>query len=101
MRYPKNSFEYAINWEAFHEMEEIVPMTKPERNALRHWVREGHDIETNPWDAYDSDGYPLNYLRAYRLEYGYSSGPWDSWKGPEYQWYWDEHRHCFAPEDEF
>lgn len=101
MRYPKNSIDYEMNWESFREMELVVPMTKPERNALYHWVRKGHDIETNPWDIRDCDGEPLNYLRAYRLEHGYSSGPWDNWKGPEYQWYWDEHRHCFAPEDEF
>ena len=101
MRYTKKSIDYELNWESFREMDMIVPMTKPERNALRRWIRNGYDIETNPWNACDSDGVQLNYLRAYRLEYGYSSGPWGTWTGPEYQWYWNEYKHCFSSEDEY
>ena len=63
--------------------------------------RKGYDIDTNPWDYLDADGMPLNYLQAYRLHYGYSSGPWDYWKGPESQTYWDDTRKCFIPKDEF
>ena len=100
MRFPKHSIDYEINMEALHEMETFVPMTQPERIALRRWVKNGHDIETNPWNYYDEDAYPLNYLRAYRLEHGYSSGPWDYWKGPEDQWHWDREKRCFSPEDE-
>ena len=81
MRYPKKSIDYQINMEAFHEMDDCVPMTKPERDALRQWVRKGFDLESNPWNYEDIDGMPLNYLQAYRLEFGYSSGPWDNWKG--------------------
>ena len=81
MRFEKKSIDYQLNMEAFYEMDECVPMTKSERNALRSWVKQGNDIETNPWEFADSDGWPLNYLQAYRLKHGYSSGPWDYWKG--------------------
>ncbi len=101
MRYDRTSDEYQINWEAFHEMDEVVPMTKPERDELRRWVKKGNDIESNPWNFIDSDGYPLNFLQAYRLQNGYSSGPWDFWKGPEYQPYWDDATKSFIPKDDF
>ena len=101
MRYGKNSIDYQINVEAFHEMENCVPMTKPERDALRNWVKKGYDLDTNPWNLFDSADLPLIYLQAYRLEFGYSSGPWDYWKGPDTQTYWDESRKCFIPKDEF
>jgi hypothetical protein len=55
MRFPKHSIDYEINMEALHEMETFVPMTQPERIALRRWVKNGHDIETNPWNYYDED----------------------------------------------
>ena len=101
MRYGKNSIDYQINVEAFHEMEHCVPMTTPERDALRNWDKKGYDLDPNPWNLFDSDDLPLNYLQAYRLEFGYSSGPWDYWKGPDTQTYWDESRKCFIPKDEF
>ncbi len=101
MRYDKKSSYYQVNMFAFHEMDECVPMTKPERDNLRNWVKKGYDIDTNPWDYLDSDGMPLNYLQAYRLHYGYSSGPWDCWKGPETQPYWDDTLKCFIPKDDF
>lgn len=101
MKYPRHSIDYEINLEALREMEEVVPMTKPERRALHKWVSKGYELESNPWNATDSEGYPLNFLRAYRLENGYSSGPWDTWKGPDTQWYWNPIKHCFSPEDEF
>ncbi len=101
MRYDKKSIDYQVNMEAFHEMEEIVPMTKPERDALRIWVQKGYEIESNPWDCSDSDGFPLNFLQAYRLQNGYSSGPWDYWKGPEHQTYWDDATKSFIPKEDF
>lgn len=100
MRYQKNTIDYEINRESLREMELVVPMTKPERQAIRRWVNRGYDIESNPWNACDSDGESLNYLRAYRLEHGYSSGPWDTWKGPDTQWYWNADKHCFEPDDD-
>lgn len=101
MKYDKKSCDYQVNMEAFHEMDKCVPMTKPERDALRIWVKKGYDLDTNPWDYLDSDGLPLNYLQAFRLEYGYSSGPWDYWKGPEHQTYWDDTLKYFIPKDDF
>lgn len=98
-RYEK-TVEYQVNLEALREMEECVPMTRKERERLRKWVRKGHDPETNPWNHFDSEGFPLNYLQAFRLEHGYSSGPWDYWKGPEHQTYWSEDLKCFLSKDE-
>lgn len=98
--YDKNSMDYQLNMEALREMEESVPMTKRERESLRKWVKKGHDPDTNPWDFSDADDLPLNYLQAFRLEHGYSSGPWDYWKGPEHQNYWCEELKCFLSKDE-
>jgi hypothetical protein len=83
MRYRKGSYDYSFNMEAFHDMDRTVPMTKPERDALRSWVKAGHDIDSNPWGYKDSDQFPMNYIQAYRLKLGYSYGPWDYWKGPD------------------
>ena len=101
IRYQKKSIDYQINMAAFQEMDECVPMTKPERDALRYWVIKGYDVETNPWDYVDSDGEPLNYIQAYRLKYGYSSGPWDYWKGPDRQPYWDNETHSFISKEDY
>lgn len=100
MRYLRGSADFQVNWIAFQDMDEHIPMTRPERTALRNWALAGHDIETNPWNYTDGDGWPLNFLQAYRLKIGYSSGPWDYWKGPENQPFWDEIRRCFIPEDD-
>lgn len=48
----------------------------------------------------DADGMPLNYLQAFRLKYGYPSGPWNYWKGPDEQFLWDDARQCFISKDE-
>ena len=100
MMYDKKSISYQINLEALQEMEECVPMTLMERKYLRNWVRKGHDIDFNPWECFDSDEMPLNFLQAYRLEIGYSSGPWDYWKGPERQTYWSDDLKRFLSKDE-
>lgn len=100
MTYDRNSFEYQMNQAAFHEMDNFVPMTKPERDALKRWVKEGNDLAVNPWDYLDSEGLPIGYLQAYRLKFGYHHGPWDYWKGPDTQLFWDETCNCFiSPED--
>ena len=78
MRADKDSIDYQVNLVALQEMEEVVPMT------LR-----------------ESDGMPLNYLQAFRIRFGYSSGPWDYWKGSDTQLLWDEQSHCFLSKDEF
>ena len=87
----KRSIEYQLNKDALREMEEVVPMTLSERTAIRKWVKCGHEVESNPWGHFDGDGLMLNYLQAYRLEHGYSSGPWDGWRGPDTYWYDSEH----------
>lgn len=95
MRYEKKSLDYQLNMEAFHDMDDHVPMTKPERDALRSRAKKGYDIDTNPWGLTEPDGYPMNYLKAYRIKNGYSSGPWDDWKGDENQLFWDKPRLSF------
>lgn len=99
--FPIDSLDYKLNMQALYEMEELVPMTRSERYQLRRWVRSGHDIETNPWNSIDEYGYQMNYLRAYRLEFGVSSGPWDYWKGPGFEPLWDEVKNRFISPDEY
>ena len=100
--YMRDSVDYEVNREILKEMEEVVPMTLSERHKLRIWVRNGHDVESNPWGYLDSDGCPMNYIQAYRLEFGYSSGPWDTWKGPPSQPYWSVDKNSYIwPTDDF
>lgn len=101
MKYDKKSIDYQLNILTLQEMEDVVPMTVPERVRIRGWVKKGHSVETNPWNYQDAEGWPLNFLQALRLHHGYSSGPWDYWKGPETQGLWDNERKCFRHRDEF
>ena len=80
MIYTRDSIDYHVNLESLHEMEECVPMTLSERNAIRLWAKIGHDIDSNPWKMYESDGHSMNYLKALRIRRGSSHGPWDSWE---------------------
>lgn len=89
MKYQKKSLDYQLNMEAFHELDDQVPMTRSERIALRNWARNGHDIDSNPWNLTDDSNYPLNYLHAYRIKNGYPSGPWDDWERPGDRLCWD------------
>lgn len=101
MKIDKKSVDYQLNMEALREMEEIVPMTLHERNAIRRWVHQGHDVESNPWDYRDGDGLHINFLQAFRLEYGYSSGPWDYWKGPLSNPLWNNELKCFISIEDY
>ncbi|MGI6057355.1 MAG: DDE-type integrase/transposase/recombinase [Bilifractor sp.] len=47
-----------------HMMEEVVPMTTPDRNRLRRWVYSGHSTDTNPWNYLDEDGNKMNFIDA-------------------------------------
>ena len=75
------SADYQTNLESLREMENLIPMTLHERNAIRKWVHSGHDPESNPWEYFDADGESVNFIEAFRLEFGYAEGPWDFWKG--------------------
>ena len=97
----KDSIDYQVNLVALQEMEEAVPKTLRERRCLRKWVYKGNEVESNSWNYMDSDGMPLNYLQAFRIRFGYSSGPWDYWRGSDTELLWDEQRHCFLSRDEF
>ena len=59
MRADKDSIDYQVNLVALQEMEEVVPMTLRERCCLRKWVRQGNEVESNPWNYMDSDGKDL------------------------------------------
>lgn len=85
MIYPANSPEYRSNRAAFHELEEVVPMTSIERSSLARWVLNGHDLDSNPWNYFEpDDGSPMNFLKALRIRCGYSHGPWDTWEYASY-----------------
>ncbi|MDO4978488.1 MAG: hypothetical protein Q4E53_14660 [Eubacteriales bacterium] len=100
MKYQKKSLDYQLNMEAFHEMDEHIPMIKSERDALRSWVKQGHDIDSNPWNLTDNLDGPLNYLHAYRIKNGYPSGPWDDWERPGDRRCWDLSRKSFYTKEE-
>ena len=89
MIYDKHSIDYQINMLTLKDFEEVVPMTSFERSAIHKWVKNGHEIDSNPWNLLEDDGYPMNYLKAYRFKFGYSDGPWDNWKGSSGYLYWD------------
>lgn len=101
MKYEKKSLDYQLNILTLQEMEEVVPMTLPERSRIRGWVKKGHPVESNPWNYKDPFGDQMNFLEALRLRCGYSSGPWDYWKGPDSQGLWDDENKCFRYRDEF
>ena len=60
-----------VNKETLAEMENVIPMLTVERTALRRWVIKGNDPERNPWGYLDEDGWPMNYVEAYRRHKGY------------------------------
>ncbi len=80
MVYKKGSIDYQANLEAMYQLENVVPMTLQERDALRRWVRNGHDIDSNPWHYFESDRSQMTFLKARRILFGASHGPWDSWE---------------------
>ena len=100
MIYDKKSIDYQLNIHDLQEMERIVPMTSIERKCIWGWVKSGHEVESNPWDYKDSYECPMNYLQAYRIYYGYYSGPWDLWKGSINHEIWDDECNCFRYRDD-
>lgn len=101
MKIDRNTIDYKISMDNLRWMEAIVPMTLSERLSLRSWVMQGNDIESNPWDYLDFDEMQLNYLEAFLLENGYSSGPWDYWRGPENQPFWDNEHKTFISRNDY
>ena len=95
MKYDKKSIDYQLNIYNLQEMERVVPMTSLERKCIWGWVKKGHEVESNPWNYKDAYECPLNFLQAYRITYGYSSGPWELWRGLETQGLWDDDLKCF------
>lgn len=71
-RNDRDYIDHMVDLETMREMEEILPMTLPERKSLHNWVYQGNDPEKNPWGHCDDDGWPMNYLVAYRYHHGYT-----------------------------
>ena len=94
----RKSIEFQLNKVALREMEEVVPMTRSERNAIRKWVRQGHEVESNPWGYYDADGCMMNYLHAFRIRSGCL---WDYLDVSDAPGSWTNDRRSFIPLDEF
>ena len=46
MKFKKGTPEFEYNLDAMHELEDCVPMTRPERTLLHYWVQFGNDIDT-------------------------------------------------------
>jgi hypothetical protein len=67
-----NPIDHEIDLESLHHMEKVSPMTSDERKSLRNWVYQGNSPDENPWHHMDKDGYPMNYLEAYRHHHGYA-----------------------------
>ena len=101
MRFRRNTIDYQITMDNLRWIEDVIPMTRSERRSLRSWVIDGHEIDSNPWEYRDECGILLPYLQAFRLKYGYSGGPWDHWKGPETQLFWDNDRKTFISRDDY
>ena len=70
MKIDRSTADYKVNMDDLRWMEDFVPMTRSERLSLRSCVKQGNDIDSNPWDLRDLDGMQLNYLEAFRLENG-------------------------------
>ena len=60
-----------VNMETLREMEQMITMLTADRTALHRWVIKGNDPERNPWGYLDEDGWPMNYVEAYRCHKGY------------------------------
>lgn len=84
-KYPKDSIDYQVNLATLREIEDMVPMLRCERDALRSWAKAGYDVETNPWQYTDASGCLLDYLKAYRVRNGFYRGPLEYWEIDE--WY--------------
>ena len=84
MKFVTGTPEYDANWDLYFEMTDNIPMTRPERTELHFWVLRGNDINSNPWRFFEVDGSSMNYLKARRICFGASHGPWDSWEYDSY-----------------
>lgn len=71
-RNDRDPIDHMIDLETMREMEEDLLMNLPERRSLHSWVYQGNDPEKNPWGYCDEDGWPKNYLEAYRYHHGYA-----------------------------
>ncbi len=68
----RDHIDHMIDLETMKEMEETLLMNSIERKSFHSWVYQGNDPEKNPWGYSDEDGWPMNYLEAYRYHHGYT-----------------------------
>lgn len=52
--------------EELEKFKEAHPMTPEELEAIESWVNEGNSVYDNPSLIYGENGYPLDFLAAYR-----------------------------------
>ena len=52
--------------EELEKFKETHPMTPEELKAIESWVNEGNSVYDNPSLIYGENGYPLDFLAAYR-----------------------------------
>ena len=58
----------AMNARDLAELEEKVPLTAPEKRALRKWVASGHSWRENPGSRYVCD-FGMDFLEVYRIDH--------------------------------
>jgi hypothetical protein len=68
----RDHIDHQLDLICLRDMEEVLLMNLYERKSLRSWVYKGNDPEKNPWGYCDEDGWPMNYLEAYRFHRGYA-----------------------------
>ena len=49
-------------WEAYNLL------SSAERNELLLWVKNGNDLNSNPWGYHYSDGWEMDYITALQLD---------------------------------
>jgi hypothetical protein len=64
----KEAYVRAMNARELAELEEKVPMTAPEKRALRKWVASGHSWRESPGSRYVCD-IGMDFLDVYRTDH--------------------------------
>lgn len=62
--------EKQLMLEQLSEYESQYHLTRQERQQLRRWVRDGNDINSNPWNYEYDDGWKMDFICALRTDEG-------------------------------
>ena len=63
-----SSLEKQLMLEQLSEYESLYHLTRQERLQLHRWVRNGNDINSNPWNYECGDGWKLDFICALRMD---------------------------------